>query len=103
MLTYVNAYDHLHALGRGLGSDGAMTLFGHSSLSRVACEAAARFAWLLDRVIPEERIMRGAVALLTSADERLKGANRIPLRQFNAQLRDALIKTAPMSVTLPAH
>jgi hypothetical protein len=92
VLTYINAYDHLHTLGRALGSDGAMTLFAHSSLSRIACEAAARFAWLLDPgVIPEERIMRGAVALLISAEERLKGANRIPSWQFDTRSRDILI------------
>jgi uncharacterized protein HemX len=53
-----------------------MALFSHSTLSRVVAEAAVRFAWLLDTdVSSEERVMRGAVALLVSADERLKGSN----------------------------
>jgi hypothetical protein len=93
VLIFINAYDHLHTLGRALGSDGAMTLFAHSSLSRVVCEAAVRLAWLLDPdVTPEQRIMRGAVALLVSANERLKGVQRIPEGQFNSALRQALIE-----------
>lgn len=67
MLIYVNAYDHLLTLARVLGSDGAMPLFSHASLSRVVCEAAVRFAWLMDPGIPsEEQIVRGAVALWIS-------------------------------------
>jgi hypothetical protein len=66
MLTYVNTYDHLHTLARDLGGDGAMPLFSHASLSRVICEAAIRFAWLMDPGISsEERIMRGAAACTT--------------------------------------
>jgi hypothetical protein len=71
MLIYASAYDHLVTLGRVLGGDGAMPLFSHASLSRVVCEAAVRFAWLMDPGISsEERIVRGAVALSNSADER---------------------------------
>ncbi|MDN3353183.1 hypothetical protein [Actinomadura sp. DC4] len=78
-LICINAYDHLLTLGRALGSDGAMSLYAHASLSRVVCEAAVRFAWILDSSISsEERIMRGAVALLVSAEERLRGALRVP-------------------------
>ncbi len=93
VLIYVNAYDHMLTLGRALGCDGATTLFAHVSLSRVVCEAAVRFAWILDSGVGcEERIMRGAAALLVSADERLQGAKNIPARQFNPDLRQALIK-----------
>lgn len=48
VLTYVNAYDHMWNLARLLGTDGAMSLFAHESVSRVVREAAARFAWLMD-------------------------------------------------------
>jgi hypothetical protein len=44
----VNAYDHLVSMGRLLGSDGAMSFYAHTTLSRSACEAAVRHAWLLD-------------------------------------------------------
>ena len=57
VLIYINAYDHMLTLGRALGGDGATTLFAHASLSRVVCEAAVRFAWILDSGIGcEERI-----------------------------------------------
>jgi hypothetical protein len=92
VLIYANAYDHMLTLGRVLGGDGATTLFAHVSLSRVVCEAAVRFAWVLDPAVsPEERIIRGAVLLLVSAEERLKGAKGIPATHFNADLRQAMI------------
>lgn len=92
VLIYINAYDHMLTLGKALVSDGATTLFAHASLSRVVCEAAVRFAWILDPDAGcEERIMRGAAALLVSADQRLKGVNSIPARQFNVDLRQAMI------------
>jgi hypothetical protein len=47
-LIYVNAWDHLITLARILGGDGAMSLFSQASVSRVVCEAAVRFAWLMD-------------------------------------------------------
>ncbi len=90
-LICVNAYDHLLTLARALDSDGAMTLYAHSSLSRVVCEAAVRFAWILDSDVgSEERIMRGAVALLVSADERLRGVMSIPAN-FDPRLRQMMI------------
>jgi hypothetical protein len=83
-LIYVNAYDHLMTLGRVLGGDGAMPLFSHATVSRVVCEAAVRFAWLMDPGISsEERIVRGAVALFISADERLKAVRRLPPERFD--------------------
>jgi hypothetical protein len=92
LLICVNAYDHLLTLARALGSDGAMTLYAHSSLSRVVSEAAVRFAWILDSDIgSDERIMRGAVALLVSADERLRGVMSIPAANFDARLRQMMI------------
>jgi hypothetical protein len=86
-LVYANAYDHLVILGRVLGGDGAMSLFSHASLSRVVCEAAVRFAWLMDPGISsEERIVRGAVALFVSADERFKGVRRLPAERFDRRV-----------------
>lgn len=91
-LICVNAYDHLLTLARGLGSDGAMSLYAHSSLSRVVCEAAVRFAWILDPDVgSEERIIRGAVALLLSADERLRGVMSIPAAYLDPRLRQIMI------------
>ncbi len=87
MLIYLNAYDHLLTLGRVLGGDGAMPLFSYASLSRVVCEAAVRFAWLMDPGISsEERIVRGAVALWVSADQRLKGVRRLPAQRFGRRV-----------------
>ena len=61
-----------------------MPLFSHASLSRVVCEAAVRFAWLMDPGISsEERIMRGAVALFISAEERYKGVRGLPAERFD--------------------
>ena len=70
-----------------------LSLFSHVSLSRVVCEAAVRFAWVLDPAVGSEvRIMRGVVLLLLSAGERLRGAMSLPPGHFNADLRQALIK-----------
>jgi hypothetical protein len=91
-LICVNAYDHLVTLGRVLGGDGAMPVFAHTTLSRVVCEAAVRVAWILDPGIgSEERILRGAVAFLASADERLRGVMSIPTGHFHPQLRQNMI------------
>jgi hypothetical protein len=93
VLIYINAYDHMQTLGRALGGDGATTLFSHVSLSRVVCEAAVRFAWALDPAVSaEERIVRGAVLLLTSAEERLKGATGLPADRFGTRVHQALIR-----------
>ena len=87
-MIFVNAYDHLVTLGRVLGSDGAMPLFSYSSLSRVVCEAAVRFAWLIDPDVGcEERIIRGAVSLLVSANEQLGIVATPTTATFNASLR----------------
>jgi hypothetical protein len=81
VLVYANAFDHLHTLGRVLGSDGEMPLFSHVATSRVVCEAAVRFAWQHDSgVSSEERVVRGAAALLDSEEQRLKGAMRLPVQ-----------------------
>lgn len=52
-----------------------------------------RLAWVFDpEASPEQRIMHGAVLLLVSADERLRGADGLPSGHFNEGLRQALIK-----------
>jgi hypothetical protein len=92
VLIYVNAYDHLLTLARVLGGDGAMPLFSYASLSRVVCEAAVRFAWLMDPGIKsEERIVRGAVALFVSVEERFKGVRRLPAERFDRRLLQQML------------
>ena len=93
-LIFANAFDHMTSLGRLLGGDGAMPIYSHSSEARVACEAAVRFAWLLDPTIAsEERIVRGAVGLLVSADEQLRSlkhimpTTRVPRAQLDQMLK----------------
>jgi hypothetical protein len=82
-LIYVNAWDHLITLARMLGGDGAMPLFSQASVSRVVCEAAVRFAWLMDPDISSaKRLVRGAVALHFSAEERSKGVRALPAENF---------------------
>jgi hypothetical protein len=84
-LIYANAFDHLVSLARVLGGDGAMSMFSHASLSRVVCEAAVRFAWLMDPdVSSAKRLVRGAVALHHSAEERSKGVRALPAERFGS-------------------
>lgn len=79
LLVYVNAYDHMISLARVLGGDGAMPLFSQASLSRVVCEAAVRLAWVMDPdVSSAKRLVRGAVALYDSAEQRSKGVHALP-------------------------
>jgi hypothetical protein len=54
--------------------------------------AAVRFAILDPAIGCAARIMRGAVSLLVSAEERLGGAVGLPARGFNSDLRQAMIK-----------
>jgi hypothetical protein len=83
-LIYVNAWDHLITLARILGGDGAMPLFSQASVSRVVCEAAVRFAWLMEPDISSaKRLVRGAVALHISAEERAKGVRALPAKRFD--------------------
>jgi hypothetical protein len=92
VLISANAYDHLLTLGRALGGDGAMPLFSHASLSRVVCEAAVRFAWVMDPDIgSEERIVRGAVALFISAEERFKGVRQLPAERFDRRIHRQML------------
>lgn len=96
-LIYVNAWDHLSTLARILGSDGAMPLFSQASVSRVACEAAVRFAWLMDPDISSaKRLARGAAALHYSAEQRSKGMQALPAGRFDSgtyrQILDSCIQ-----------
>jgi hypothetical protein len=91
-LMLVNAYDHLVSMGRLLGSDGAMSLYAHTTLSRSVCEAAVRHAWLLDPSISyEERVTRSAAMLVANAENRLAGAREIPTHNLGASTVHMLI------------
>jgi hypothetical protein len=91
-LMHINAYDHLVSMSRLLGTDGAMSLYSHTSLSRVACEAAVRLAWLLDSSVTyEERLARGSAVLLAGAEDRLKGAQAIPVGSLPALIGQGMI------------
>jgi len=93
-LTYVNAHDHLSSMGRLLGSDGAMSLYAHTTLSRSVAEAAVRHAWLLDRSVSyEQRMTRYAAVTYYGAENKLKGANQSLVR-VPQQVRDSLINKA---------
>jgi hypothetical protein len=93
-LTYVNAYDHLLSMARLLGSDGAMSLYAHTTLSRSVAEAAVRHAWLLDPSISyEQRITRYAAVIYYGAENKLKGAKQ-GLVRVPQQVRDSLIDKA---------
>lgn len=91
-LMLINAYDHLVSMGRLLGSDGAMSLYAHTTLSRSVCEAAVRHAWLLDPSISYgERITRSAAMLLANAESRLAGAREIPDRNLGIDTVQKLV------------
>jgi hypothetical protein len=67
-----------------LGGDGAMPLFSQASVSRVICEAGVRFAWLMDPDISSaKRLVRGAVALHFSAEERSREVRALPAERFD--------------------
>lgn len=94
VLIYVNAYDHLLTLSRVLGGDGAMPLFSQASLSRVVCEAAARFAWLMDPGTgSHERITREAAALFVSEQERYRGVRGLPAEHFDKSVLRQMYET----------
>jgi hypothetical protein len=92
-LLHVGAYDHLASLARLLGSDGTMSLFAHSTMSRVICEAAIRLAWMIDsEVTHSERLSRGAASLYASVENRLKHAGRATTH-LPAALRQHMLDT----------
>jgi len=94
-LIYVNAWDHLITLARILGGDGAMPLFSQASLARVVCEAAVRFAWLMDPdVSSAKRLIRGAVALHYSAEERSKGVRALPAERFDSAVHRRILESS---------
>lgn len=91
-LTYINAYDHLASMARVLGSDGAMSLYSHTTLSRSVAEAAVRHAWLLDPSASyEERVTRYAAVTYYGADNKLKGAKQGLVGEIPAHVREFLI------------
>ena len=91
-LTYVNAYDHLLSMARLLGSDGAMSLYAHTTMSRSVAEAAVRHAWLLDPSVNyDERITRYAAVAYYGAENRLKGARQSLVREAAQPVRELII------------
>lgn len=91
-LIFVNAHDHLASMARLLGSDGAMSLYAHTTMSRSVCEAAARVAWLLDPAISyEERITRSAAMAYSGAQNKLKGARQGLTGPWDASVRDLIV------------
>jgi hypothetical protein len=91
-LIYANAWDHLVSLARILGGDGAMPLFSQASVSRVMCEAAVRFAWLMDPdVSSAARLVRGAAALYYSAEQRSKGVHAIPAASIESRFYQQML------------
>lgn len=97
-LTYVSAYDHLSSMARLLGSDGAMSLYAHTTLSRSVAEAAVRHAWLLDPSISyEQRITRYAAVTYYGAENKLKGAKQSLVRAPE-HVRDLLINKASVEL-----
>lgn len=74
-LLFTSFYDHLVSFGRLLGSDSMVSVFAHTTVSRAACEAAVRCAWLLDpQISSEERMVRSAVIIFNGSEDRVRGA-----------------------------
>jgi hypothetical protein len=90
-LIYINAWDHLVTLARVVGGDGAMPLFSQATVS-VVCEAAVRFAWLMDPdVSSAKRLVRGAVALHLSVEERHRGVRGLPADRFDPRVYQQML------------
>jgi hypothetical protein len=69
-----------------------MPLFSQASVSRVVCEAAVRFAWLMDPDISSaKRLVRGAVALYFSAEERSRGVHALPAERFEPRVHQQML------------
>jgi hypothetical protein len=82
-----NMIDHLNAAVRLLDGPGIF-LWAQSPVTRVACEAAVKIAYLLDPSVSYDiRITRAAGLLLHSADERVKAASRVTSIVFDAEDR----------------
>jgi hypothetical protein len=91
-LVFVNGHDHLTSMARLLGSDGAMTLYAHTTVSRSVSEAAVRHAWLLDPSISyEERITRRAAMLYCGVKNKLQGAKQGFARPSDASIRQLIV------------
>jgi phage-related minor tail protein len=72
-----------------------MPLFSQASVSRVICEAAVRFAWLMDPDISSaKRLMRGAVALHVSAEERFKGVRALSAKRFDPRAYQQMLDSS---------
>src|SRR5260370_562570 len=64
------------------------------------CEAAVRFAWLMDPDISSaKRLVRAAVALHFSAEERSKGVRALPAERFDPRIYRRCLTAAARSGT----
>lgn len=71
-----------------------MPLFSQTSVSRVVAEAAVRFAWFMDpEVSSAKRLVRGAVGLHYSAEQRSKGVSALPADLFDPDVHKQMIES----------
>lgn len=76
-LTFANVLDHLWATTQVLSAE-SITLYSHQTLTRVACEGAARIAYLLDaRASYDVRLLRAAVPLLVDAEGKVTATREV--------------------------
>jgi len=104
-LTFANVLDHLWATSQVLSAE-SITLYSHQTLTRVACEGAARIAYLLDaRASYDARLLRAAVPVLVDAEGRvtatrevMEGRPELPITLDRAiAQRDALLRTIELA------
>ncbi|KOX16192.1 hypothetical protein ADK67_40275 [Saccharothrix sp. NRRL B-16348] len=77
-LIFANVYDHMWSTGSLLGAGDSIPLYSHHTLTRVACEGAARIGYLLDPAIGyEHRLLRSAVFALADVDARVTAARDV--------------------------
>lgn len=76
----VNVADHVRSLAMVLvRPDGGVPVYTHTTLARVAIEAATNIAYIHDSVSPFElRFARGIAFLIYDVNEARKNANRVP-------------------------
>jgi hypothetical protein len=76
-LTIVNVLDHLWAIVQVLSAE-SITLYSHQTLTRVACEGAARIAYLLDaQASYDARLLRAATPLLADAEGKVTATREV--------------------------
>lgn len=82
-LMFLNAFDHISSLRHLLGGGGEVSIFAHTTVSRAACEAAVRCAWLIDPSVSTlERLARSAVVIHNSVQDRTRGVRYGPTQEL---------------------